>query len=76
MMALSTNEPCRTPQGAGRIVYWRYAPPDFNRIASVSVVLEAAPARSFQYVGTVYPAADVQVERGGAWVAIEHEDNR
>jgi hypothetical protein len=68
---LYVGQPCRTPQGAGRIVYWRYAPPDYNRIAAVSVVLETAPPRFLAYAGTVYPARDVQIETGGTWIPLE-----
>jgi hypothetical protein len=69
-MTLTIGEPCQTPSGDGTVSYWRYAPPDFMTIAAVSVRLAAQPPRFIPHQGSIFPAADVRVQRGGVWVAV------
>ena len=64
---LAMGERCQTPQGEGVVNYWRYAPPDYRTIASVSVRLDSQMPRFIPYQGTVFPATDVRVQREGAW---------
>lgn len=54
----------RTPDGAGRVVYRRLAPPDFGTVAAYSVHLDVR-GEDQGYCGSVYAAADVQAEDEG-----------
>jgi hypothetical protein len=44
-----------TPDGPGRVAFWRFGPPTYTQVVAYSVKLDARQ-EEYNYSGTMYPA--------------------
>jgi hypothetical protein len=58
MISFTKGKRVNTPQGPGKIVYVRMAPPTYSEVASVSVALESRQNEP-GYSGTIFKAEDI-----------------